>query len=121
LATLKSLRTTGITAEQLASAKAYLKGTLPRALLETSDELARELIRLDVLGRDRSEVDDLFQKIDAVTLDQANAVARKYFHTNGLTFVLVGDAAKIRSQLAAFPAKTREVEIAKPGFGYSSN
>ena len=91
-------------------------------MLETSDQLARELIRLDVkLGHHRSEIDDLFQRIDAVTLAQANAVVKKYYRTEGLTFVLIGDAAKIRSQLSSSRPKVREVGIAKPGFGYESN
>jgi predicted Zn-dependent peptidase len=121
LSTLKAFRANGITAAQLASAKAYLKGTLPQTMIETSDQIARELIRLDVLGLDRTEIDDLFQRIDTVTLDQANGVVRKYYRTEGLTFVLIGDAAKIRGQLADFPAKVREVGITKPGFGYESN
>jgi zinc protease len=116
VSTLKALRTQGITADQLASAKAYLKGTIPRQMLETGDQLARQLIRLDVLGYNLDEIDDLFQRIDAVTLDQANAVAKKYFLASGLTFVLIGDAAKVKVQLTIF-LKPQEASIAKPGFG----
>ena len=99
VATLNELRTETITAAQLASAKAYLKGTLPRQLIETGDQLARQLIRLDVLGLGREEIDALFERIDAVTTQQANTVAQKYFGTAGLTFVLVGDASKIKDKL----------------------
>jgi len=119
LATLNELRSQPITDDQLASAKAYLKGTLPRQLLETGDQLARQLIRLDVLGLGREEIDTLFERIDSVTTQQANAVAQKYFATTGLTFVLVGDAAKIKDKLAKFSPQMQEVSIAAPGFGPS--
>ncbi|MFZ0594031.1 MAG: pitrilysin family protein [Bryobacteraceae bacterium] len=121
ISTLKALRNQGITADQLASAKAYLKGTIPRETLETGDQLARQLIRLEVLGYNRDEIDSLFERIDAVTLSQANVVAKNYFRTSGLTFVLIGDAAKIRSQLVKFSPHLQEASIAKPGFGTVSN
>jgi predicted Zn-dependent peptidase len=119
IATLNELRSRPISAEQLASAKAYLKGTLPRQLIETGDQLARQLIRLDVLGLGREEINTLFERIDAVTTAQANAVAQKYFATEGLTFVVIGDAGKIKAKLAKFSPQIQEVPIAKPGFGPS--
>jgi zinc protease len=119
IATLNELRTGKITDQQLASAKAYLKGTLPRQLIETGDQLARQLIRLDVLGLGRDEIDALFERIDAVTTQQANAVAQKYFATTGLTFVLVGDASKIKDKLTKFSPRIQQVSIATPGFGPS--
>ncbi len=121
LSTLEELRTKGITAEQLDSAKAYLKGTIPRETLETSDQLARMLIRLDVLGQHDDEINSLFQRIDAVSVEQANAAIKRYFQTKDLTFVLVGDAARIRAQIASFAPRKEEVAISKPGFGVAVN
>jgi len=88
-------------------------------LVETGDQLARQLIRLDVLGLGREEIDTLFERIDAVTTEQANAIVQKYFATTDLTFVLVGDASKIKGKLAKFSPQIQEVSIAKPGFGPS--
>jgi predicted Zn-dependent peptidase len=119
VATLNELRSRPITDAQLSSAKAYLKGTLPRQLTETGDQLARTLIRIDVLGLGREEIDTLFQRIDAVTTQQANAAAQKYFSATGLTFVVVGDASKIRDKLAKFAPRIEEVPIGAPGFGPS--
>jgi predicted Zn-dependent peptidase len=115
LSTLKALHENGITAAQLASAKAYLKGTLPRSL-ETGNQLASQLIRLNVLGLDRAEIDDLFQRLDAVTLEQANAAAKKYYQTSGLTFVLVGDVPKFKAEMTKFAPRPREISITQPGF-----
>jgi predicted Zn-dependent peptidase len=115
LSTLKSLHEKGITATQLASAKAYLKGTLPRSL-ETGTQLASQLIRLNVLGLDRSEIDNLFQRLDAVTLAQANTAAKKYYQTDGLTFALIGDVPKFKAEMTKFAPHPREISITQPGF-----
>jgi predicted Zn-dependent peptidase len=115
VSTLKALHENGITAAQLASAKAYLKGTLPRSL-ETGSQLANQLIRLNVLGLDRDEVDDLFQRLDAVTLEQANAAAKKYYQPGGLTFVLIGDVPKFKAEMTKFAPHPREISITQLGF-----
>jgi len=114
---LKRLGEKGITAEQLASVKAYVKGTYPPSRLQTADQLAAILGEFELYGLGRGEVDDYFSRIDAVTLDQANAVARKYYRSNNLTFVLLGNAAKIREAAGKYAPKIVEVAVTKPGFG----
>lgn len=113
---LKQLNEKGITAEQLASVKAYIKGTFPTQRLETTDQIASILADMEVYGLGREEVDDFFSKIDSVTLADANAAARKYYKSDDLTFVLVGNAAKIRGQVAKYAPKIIEVPITKPGY-----
>lgn len=117
LQVLQELNRQGLTEDQLASAKAYEYGVIPREMLETPDQLARLLLRLEVLGLGPDEVNTLFQRMDAVSLKGANAVARKYFQTSGLTFILIGDAKKIRAQVAKFAPEIKQVEISAPGFG----
>lgn len=117
LQVLKDLNQQGLKADQLASAKAYEQGIIPRTMLETPDALARLLLRLEMLGLGPDEVNTLFQRMDAVSIEQANAVARKHFETAGLTFIFIGDAKKIRAQLARFAPSMKQVEISAPGFG----
>jgi zinc protease len=114
---LKRLGEKGIGAEQLASVKAYVKGTYPPARLQTADQLAIILGDLELYGLGRDEVDDLFARIDAVTLEQANAAARRYYKPDHLTFVLLGNAAKIREAAGKYAPKVVEVAVSKPGFG----
>jgi zinc protease len=114
---LKQLGEKGITAEQLASVKAYIKGTFPTDRLETTDQLAGVLSEMELYGLGRAEVDDFFSSIDAVTLADANAAAKKYYKSDNLTFVLVGNAAKIREAVAKYAPKMTEVPITKPGYG----
>jgi predicted Zn-dependent peptidase len=117
LAQLVKLRTTGLNAEALASAKAYLKGSYPTSKLETSDQLANVLTEFELFGLNRGEVDDLISRIDSVTLEQANAVAKRYYRTEGLVFVLVGKAAEIRQSIGKYAQEMVEIPITRTGTG----
>jgi len=113
---LKQIGEKGITAEQLASVKAYVKGTFPTQRLETSDQLASILSEMELYGLGKAEVDDFFSAIDGVSLADANAAAKKYYKSDNLTFVLVGNAAKIREGVSKYAPKITEVPITKAGF-----
>lgn len=114
---IEKLRTQGINAEQLASAKAYVKGLYPTQQLETSDQLADVLTDLEIFGLNRGEVDDFISRVDSVSVEQANAVAKKYYRDAGLVFVLVGKAADIRKTAGKYAKDVVEVPITKPGYG----
>lgn len=113
---LKRLREKGIDAAQLASAKAYIKGGFPTERLETADQLADILGELEFYGLNKGEIDDLFSKIDSITLDQANAIARKYYSDAALQFCLIGNAAKVEPMVKKYAADQRKVSIKAPGF-----
>lgn len=114
---LKHLNEKGITAEQLASAKAYVKGLYPTRRLETMDQLAALIGEIELYGLGRDEVDAYFPRIDAVTLDQANSTIKKYYQTADLTFVVLGAADKIRDQVKKYSPQMREVSIKTAGWG----
>jgi zinc protease len=116
LATLRRLHEKGITAEQLDSAKAYVKGTLPLEQLETADQVAAVLANIELFGLNRGEIDDLFSKIDTVTLGRANAAIRQYYRPEGLVFTLLGNASAIRTAAAKYAPQVTEVAITKPGY-----
>jgi zinc protease len=114
---LKQLVEKGITAEQLASVKAYIKGTFPTQQLETTDQLSNVLADMELYGLGKDEIDDFFSRIDAAGLDDINAAARKYYKPDHLTLVMLGNAAKIRQVAAKYAPKVIEVSVNKPGFG----
>lgn len=116
LAVLKRLRDQGIDAAQLASAKAYIQGGFPTERLETADQLAGILGELEFYGLDRSEIDGFFSRLDAVTLEQANAAARKYYRDAALQFCLIGNAAKVEPIARKYARELKTVPIAAPGF-----
>ncbi len=113
---LKRLREQGVTADQLASAKAYLKGTFPTQRLETTDQIATALGDMAIYHLGKDDIDDLFSRIDAVSLEDANPIARNYYRDRDLTFVLLGNASKIRDAAKKYAPKMMEVPITKSGF-----
>jgi predicted Zn-dependent peptidase len=114
---LKRLNEKGITAEQLASAKAYVKGLYPTRHLETIDQLAVEIGEIELYGLGRDAVDGYFNRIDATTLEQANAAIRKYYHQDNLTFVILGAADKIRESVKKYHPRVTELSIKDAGWG----
>lgn len=115
LVLLKRLREKGLTAEQLASAKQYLKGTYPADRLETPDQLVNILNEIELYDLNRGEVDDLFARIDAVTLERTNEIIKKYYSSDNLTFLLLGNAAKFRDDLKKYGDDVVTVPINRPG------
>lgn len=113
---LKGLREKGISAEQLASAKAYIKGGFPTQRLETADQLADVIGSLEVFGLNKGEIDDFFSSIDAVTAKRANAVVKKYFTDANLQFLLIGNASKIQDEVKKYAPKMKVIPVTAPGF-----
>lgn len=113
---LRKFHDKGIDAAQLASAKAYVKGLFPTQRLETSDQVATIVGEIELYGLNKGEVDDLFSRIDAMTLEQANAMAKKHYGVDNLTFVVLGNAGKIRDSVKKYAPIVTEVDIKTPGF-----
>ncbi|HVO96742.1 MAG TPA: pitrilysin family protein [Bryobacteraceae bacterium] len=114
---LKRLNEKGISEAQLASAKAYVKGVYPTQRLETMDQLANLIGEIELFGLGRDEVDGFFGRIDAVTVERANAAIKKYYRTDDLTFVILGAADKIRDKVKKYDPNLREVSINSAGWG----
>ena len=114
---LTRLNQKGITAEQMASAKAYMKGQYATRRLETIEQLASMLATIELYGLGADEVNRFYARVDAITLDEANAVARKYYQPGDLTLVLVGPAAKIREAVKKYDPKPLEMSIRDAGWG----
>jgi predicted Zn-dependent peptidase len=117
LAILKRLTDKGLTDEQLRAAKAYVKGQFPTGRLETADQVAAVAGELELLNLSRDEIDGYFQRIDAVTLAQANAAARKYYRSDDLLFVLVGTAGKVENLVKKYAPTVKVVRATAPGWG----
>ena len=102
--------------KQLASAKAYVKGRFPTRTVETSTQLAGILSDLELFSLTRERIDGYFAKIDAVTLEQANAIIKKHYRLDNLQFVLVGDASKIKDVVEKYADDMTVTPVTKPGF-----
>jgi predicted Zn-dependent peptidase len=112
---LHKLHKDGITAEQLESAKSYIKGQFPPTI-ETSRALAERIASDYFYGLDDGEVKQLEARIDAVTLETARQVIQKHFPEDNLVFVLIGKSAAIAPAVKKYAEKQDAREISAPGF-----
>jgi predicted Zn-dependent peptidase len=92
-----------------------LKGTYPRQSLETADQIAAILSEIELFELNRGEVDDLFSRIDAVTVEKANEVTRRLFGADKLTILLLGNASKIAPEAKKYDPNPVTVSISAPG------
>ena len=104
-----------MSAEQLQSAKSYIKGQFPPAI-ETSKQLAQLIANYEFYGLSDDEVNQLEARIEAVTPETAKQVIQKHFPAENLVFVLIGKSSAIRAAVEKYAAKRDEREITAPGF-----
>ena len=115
LQVLQKLHKQGITAEELASAKSYIKGQFPPSI-ETSRQLAQIIAINEFYGLDDSEINDLEKRLDAVTPAIAQQVIQKHFPTDNLVFTLIGKRSDIAAGVQKYATKQDARVISEPGF-----
>ncbi len=84
------LQTRGITAEELKNAKDYLNGSFPLEL-DSTRKLASLLTSMQYFDLPRDFLESREQLISAVTLEQANAVAKRLLAPERLIVYVVGN------------------------------
>jgi zinc protease len=115
LQVLQRLHKDGITPEQLASAKTYIKGQFPPSI-ETSSQLAFRIAFNEFCGLDDSEVNQLEARVDGVTPEMARQVIEKHYPLDNLVFVLIGKASAIGPAVKKYAEKQDARGISEPGF-----
>lgn len=83
---------------ELVDAQAYLTGSFPLTI-ETPSAIALQILNAVFYGLDLSELEDFRDRVNAVTVDDIQRVAREYLHPDRLSIVLVGDASAFAKQL----------------------
>ncbi len=116
LDTLRRFAHEGIAPDQLAAARAYIEAGYPPDHLQTADQLADLLGDLEVYGLDRHEVDTLFARLNAVTVEEANRVLRKYYGEPYRVLIVLGRAEALRSGLRRYAPTLTESSITEPGY-----
>jgi predicted Zn-dependent peptidase len=115
LQVLDKLHKEGVTADQLASAKAYIKGQFPPEI-ETSGQLARRIVNNEFYGLGDDEVNQLEARIDAVTPAVAKHIIENHFPADSLVFMLIGKASEIGAALKKYAPTQDSRKISEPGF-----
>lgn len=105
----------GITAAELSSALNYVKGQFASNFLETSAQQGSMILSLAFDALPRDLVDRFYERLDAVTLEDANRVLRERFPRD-LVWVVVGQGSVVRPFAGKFGTVT-EVPVTAPGFG----
>jgi hypothetical protein len=84
---------------ELSDAKAYLTGSFPLTI-ETPRAIATQVLSAVFFGLDLQELENFRERVNAVTVDDIQRVAKTYLHPDRLSIVLVGDATQFERQLA---------------------
>ena len=83
---------------ELAGAQEYLTGSFPLTI-ETPSQIALQILNAVFFGLNMNDLQTYRERVNAVTVDDVQRVARTYLHPDKLTIVLVGDASAFVKQL----------------------
>ena len=112
---LDRLHIKGLNDGLITSARNYIMGQFPPTL-ETASSLARMLAFLEQNRLDRGYVDGYGAALgEATPVTISNTIAEVYPTADDLVFVLIGDAASIRDDVAKYGPVT-ELSITEPRF-----
>jgi hypothetical protein len=89
-----------VSERELADAQAYLTGSFPLTI-ETPSAIALQVLNAVFYGLDLEELQTFRERVNAITVDDIQRVARTYLHPDRLSIVLVGEASLFEKQLAA--------------------
>src|SRR5207244_2197606 len=97
---------------ELADAKAYLTGSFPLTI-ETPDQIAMQVLNVIFYDLPLEHLQTFRERVNAVTVDDVQRVARLYLKPDNLSVVLVGNAAAFTKQLQGVGfGKYETVELA---------
>ena len=88
-----------VQASELADAQAYLTGSFPLTI-ETPSAIALQVLNAVFYGLDLNDLQTYRERVNAITPDDIQRVAREYLRPDRLSIVLVGDASVFTKQLA---------------------
>src|SRR6185369_556210 len=88
-----------VSERELSDAQAYLTGNFPLSI-ETPSAIALQVLNAVFYGLDLNELQTFRERVNAVTTDDIQRVARLYLHPDKLSIVLVGDASVFAKDLA---------------------
>jgi len=93
-----------VSERELSDAKAYLMGSFPLTI-ETPNAIAMQIVNVVFFGLPIDQLQTFRDRVNAVTVDDVQRVARLYLKPDRLSVVLVGNASAFSSQLqgAGFP------------------
>ena len=101
---LNRIRDEKATEKELKDAKSFLTGVFPLRA-ETQEGLTNLLVSQQLYDLPADYLQTYRDKINAVTLDDVERVAKKYITPDKLAIVIVGDAGEVLPQIKAYSKK----------------
>ncbi|MCF1752809.1 M16 family metallopeptidase [Mariniradius sediminis] len=98
---IRNLRDKGVDATELENAKATLSGSFGRSL-ESPSTIANFAINTERYKLPKDFYATYLQRLNALTVDDINAAAKKYLKPDNMYITVVGNGAVIEKSLAAF-------------------
>lgn len=93
---------------ELGDAQAYLSGSFPLTI-ETPDAIATQILNVLFYELSLDELQTYRERVNAITVDEIQRVARTYLRPDRLSIVLVGNAAAFADQLPKLGFKKYEI------------
>jgi len=112
---LGRLHKDGFTADELASAKTYINGSLPPQY-ETTPQLARTMTDLELTGITREQFNQNLVKLQGTTQADSHRLIETYFPSQDFVMVLIGKASEIQKIAAKYAPNLATKKISDPGF-----
>ena len=110
---IKNMVESGVTEEELVAAKANLSGSFGRSL-ESPSTIASFAINTQRYGLPDDFYATYLQRLNAVSVDQVNAAAKKYLKPENMYITAVGNAKEIEEKLKRFGEVSRYTNMADP-------
>jgi zinc protease len=87
-----------VSERELSDAKAYLTGSFPLTI-ETPNAIATQIVNVLFYGLPVGDLQNFRERVNAVTVDDIQRVAKLYLKPDRLSVVLVGNASEFSTQL----------------------
>lgn len=113
LAEIEKLRTTPITAQELAYAKEGVLNSFVFNFQDPAQSLSR-LMRYEYYGYPKDFIFRYREGVEATTIEDVQRVAQKYLQPDQIVTLVVGNAAEIQPQLTRLSADITSLDITIP-------
>jgi len=98
---LNRIRSEPVSQKEIADAKSYLTGVFP-IRLETQEGLTDQLVQIKMLGLPNDYLEAYRDRVQAVTVDEIQRVAREYVKPDEAALIVVGDGALVLDQIKPY-------------------
>jgi zinc protease len=98
---LERMRNEPVSEKEIADAKSYLTGVFP-IRLETQEGLTDQLVQINMLNLPGDYLQKYRDRVQAVTVDEIQRVAKKYVKPDEAALIVVGDGASMMEQIKPY-------------------